>query len=131
MHVDALNNPNLNCIEVSTLMGSGSYNVDSTATLSTNCNNNCQLPTAINNRSIDGKLLLYPNPMTQSATITLPGGQDSFTLLIYNMNGKVVRSQENIVSNELIIERDHLNKGVYLYHLISASSTYSGRFIVE
>ncbi|GEM_PF-4760330 len=73
----------------------------------------------------------YPNPMTSSATIELPNDSEYYSLTIYDVLGNLVKAIENIHSKRLILEREGLTNGVYLYQLSSSNKSFSGRIIIK
>ena len=64
---------------------------------------------------------LSPNPITQTATLSLSTGIQGGTLLIYNAQGQMVGSKENLYGRTITLDRDGLACGIYLLRLIDTS----------
>ena len=64
--------------------------------------------------------LVYPNPFTETTTLTFNNpSAASASLSIYNMQGQLMRSIEDITGNQVTVERDGLAAGMYFYRLQS------------
>lgn len=74
---------------------------------------------------------LYPNPMDNASIIQFVSLQpENVTLSIYNQLGALVKQlQINTVvgKNELVIDKDNLNTGLYFCNLVSSSYEYKTR----
>lgn len=83
-------------------------------------------------RDIDA-IKVYPNPFTQSAQFVFPYQTgNSYSLLIYNMYGQVVYTNNEINSGDILIERKNLSNGVYIYQLTSFGKLIGfGKIIAE
>ena len=63
---------------------------------------------------------VFPNPFNDEATLNITNIQlKKATLEIYDVLGNRVRVMENISGNNIIINREGLNDGIYFYHLIN------------
>jgi hypothetical protein len=72
---------------------------------------------------------LYPNPFHDYATLEL--SNFPATLEIYNLPGIKVSDQE-IISNQTIIQTNHLENGFYFYFVKNSSGeTSSGKFVKD
>ncbi|KAB2813844.1 T9SS type A sorting domain-containing protein [Phaeocystidibacter luteus] len=72
---------------------------------------------------------VYPNPMKDRSVIELPEG--TFNGHIIDLSGRVVRSIDN-ASNELVIERDGLNNGIYMLVLTNdKGETNTTKFVIR
>ena len=141
----ATDNPNLTCIEVDDTIWSEtnwmmtndplvslglSPNIDSTSSFSTNCNNPCTI-TDINEHTFM-TINAYPNPFSSSTTLEFPNySQEPHTLSVYDITGNRIRMVENITSNKMVVERDDLSDGIYLFELRSATQTLNGKLVVK
>lgn len=94
--------------------------VESLATLSTSGNGN-----GIN-------VMLYPNPVTTEATLAFDNPQQKpHTLRIYDAQGRLVESIENIVTNKVHV-RENFVPGFYYYQLFDeVHMVGNGKMIVE
>jgi len=84
--------------------------------------------------SLTGTILIAPNPMTNTATMTIPNFNNSKTiepLQIIDITGKVVKSISiSNVKAEIVIERGDMKPGVYFVEL-KTDRTYRGKLIIE
>ena len=60
---------------------------------------------------------LFPNPMTDRATVLLPPSVLSVKFTLFDVLGRVVRQQDRIYNNRFDIQRQDLKAGLYLYRL--------------
>jgi hypothetical protein len=83
----------------------------------------------------DVSFLVYPNPFTTSASIVIRSAKpiENGTLIIYDLPGKEVRRLQNIKSNHVIVNREDLSPGVYLFHLYygEGKGFGAGKLVVE
>ncbi|MBK7311457.1 MAG: T9SS type A sorting domain-containing protein [Sphingobacteriaceae bacterium] len=75
-------------------------------------------------------LKLSPNPVTDILTIEHQGADKFINLNIYDLEGRLVRSQ-NVSSNKTIIDISILHKGIYFLSLIGNSVTINEKFIKD
>lgn len=77
----------------------------------------------------------YPNPCTQSTTIVLPTALESAKVIVFDTTGRVVKTKifTTIPStNEITIELDNLNKGVYHYRVSgNTKEQFQNSFIIN
>jgi hypothetical protein len=67
----------------------------------------------INNQSTT----LFPNPFTTHATLSFNESLHNATLHIYNMYGQLMQQQSNISGREIILQRENLGSGIYIYEV--------------
>ena len=60
---------------------------------------------------------IFPNPMTDRATVLLPPSVLSAKFTLFDVLGRVVRQQDRIYNNRFDIQRQDLKAGLYLYRL--------------
>jgi hypothetical protein len=72
---------------------------------------------------------IYPNPINQFSVISFQlTVKEAVTLMLYDMNGRCVRTITNNGQNsEIPIERGDLQSGTYFYELINQSKEVFGR----
>jgi hypothetical protein len=63
----------------------------------------------------------YPNPFTVETTLFSNVDLKNATLKIYNLNGQEIREEKEISGQKIIIKRNELIKGVYLYRIVQGS----------
>jgi PKD repeat protein len=80
------------------------------------------------------KLLIVPNPFTNSAEIRIRNNNatsDEFELFVYNISGEIV-IRKNVKGNLSKIDRGNLKNGIYFVRMQNKSGNYfSGRFVLE
>jgi hypothetical protein len=73
----------------------------------------------------------YPNPNSGSASIRFDNKErESFSMLMYDLTGKVVAEQKNITSSEVSIDCSALDNGIYFVTLQSAGSRFLSKIVV-
>jgi hypothetical protein len=60
---------------------------------------------------------VFPNPMTERSTFKLPPSVSKANLTLYDMFGRLVHQQPNIINPYFDLERNGLPRGIYLYRL--------------
>lgn len=97
LFIFALNNSNLNCIEVDDsvyAINNWSSNFDTAVSFSTNCNNNCSsLVNSIKNTRHDS-LTIYPNPSDGKYFLDIGNSYDLVSISIIDINGKLILNEE-------------------------------------
>jgi hypothetical protein len=82
---------------------------------------------------IDEGVSVFPNPIETSATITFsnPYGEPH-ALIVYDVQGRVVRRMDDIVNDHVIFQRNDLAGGVYFYSLSTRDELKaSGKMLIE
>ncbi|MFN8207387.1 MAG: T9SS type A sorting domain-containing protein [Bacteroidales bacterium] len=79
----------------------------------------------------DGKLLVYPNPFSETTQIEFsnPEARPHY-LMIYDLTGKLVRTEGPVNSSSFTFERKNLDKGCYLLE-IWGKQILRGRMVIE
>ena len=73
----------------------------------------------------------YPNPFTEMCKIEFPNpGQTEYHLAVYTLGGKKVREIGQITDSEIILMREDLKTGFYVFEL-RGENTYRGKFVVR
>ncbi len=67
-----------------------------------------------------------PNPMTEYTRLTVKGNLKANNISIYNIDGRLMRTYDKIIDNELIINREELPTGVYIYKANFENGQISG-----
>lgn len=93
-----------------------------TASGSTTLNNITALghPVPIDPAFEGGEISVYPNPMRKTAQIELSGlpAFSSYQLELIDAHGKLVQQSQHGAGESLLIQRDQLPAGLYMYRLI-------------
>ena len=89
----------------------------------------------VNGSAQFGELLVYPNPVSTSATIVVDINHNSSMLInIYDLTGRQVRQlSENVQKGENKIQLDlsDLRSGTYVISAVAGTNMYSQKFIVK
>ena len=77
------------------------------------------------------RLLVQPNPFSNTTVLSFnnPEGY-SYTIYITDLSGKLCLFKENITTSEYILEKEDLEKGLYLIEL-RGPKVYRGKIIIE
>jgi hypothetical protein len=116
------------CVPTSDLKaGTGPY----THSLS-NLDDNRKLITYLSEPGSITEVKAFPNPFSEMTRIEFPNPDRSeYTLAVYNMAGQKVREVRQIRDSEIILERDDLKTGFFIFRLEGENNTYWGKFIVR
>lgn len=74
--------------------------------------------------------ILYPNPVSDYISISLPEGHDKGSFLIYNVLGQII-SDDLLTSQKSNISLKSLDKGIYVYKLESGVFSKKGKIIKQ
>ena len=103
---------------------------------------NCYLPitimlenftTSIENQTSTDNFTLFPNPMTNKATLQFENKlQENCIFMMYNTNGELVRIETDITGKNIEIEKQNLMGGLYFFQVRSESKLLSsGKLVIE
>ncbi len=62
---------------------------------------------------------IYPNPITESATISTQSNEEVMSIIIYSFTGEVVRYETQLSGSEVILETRDIVSGLYFLEVIS------------
>lgn len=86
----------------------------------------------IQDNSLNENFLLFPNPFAGKATLELSGEITNGSLLILNNLGKIVQQYDQVYGNKIIISKDDLESGMYVYQLFeNGAILQQGKFIIK
>jgi hypothetical protein len=114
------------------LTGSGlpDFNTGSISNGITYCQNPCS--ETINDMSKSSfKMTIYPNPSDGEVFFEFSENPGNATLIITDIQGKIIINKSGIFSDKVIIAKGHLASGLYIYRLTSDSKQISGKLIIE
>jgi hypothetical protein len=86
--------------------------------------------TGISKSAASLELNLYPNPTTESMQLTLGDAVKSFTLSVYDVNGKLIQAQ-TLGGNRHVMETAALSPGFYVLRCTYGSSVEVARFVKQ
>ena len=92
--------------------------------------------TGVNEVNANNSVSVYPNPMTTSATVFINNyslsSVESYTFVLYDILGNVVRKIEQVQDKQFTIQRESLNQGVYFYEMLKGNSSLKkGKLIIQ
>lgn len=118
--------------DVNGLFGSSEHIYSDTLTFTT------AGPVSVSPGLIDGvSLNLYPNPFREEAYLEVIGydfiTNGPLNLEIYDLQGKMVQSKENLQEDRNVIERRGLVNGIYIYRVTSSDGILigTGRLVLQ
>lgn len=82
----------------------------------------------MSNRSNDN-ITIFPNPTNEGINIQ-PKRTDPFSIMIYNLKGQMVYSENNLKGNSYI-DSSSLNSGVYIVTIIYSEEVISKKIIID
>lgn len=127
---DAINNPNLTCIEVDDVTWSitnwtvSGENIDATASFSINCS--VGIDEQLNNINFS----VYPIPTTGNITIDL-SEFEATNVSIINSLGIAVFKAQNVTQNKLPISLTEFSNGVYFVKIQSGNEFFAQKIIKQ
>ncbi|MBK5284767.1 MAG: T9SS type A sorting domain-containing protein [Bacteroidia bacterium] len=83
-------------------------------------------PTATSDEKAFKNSTLFPNPFTTTATIKFPTDLHSATFRLYNLYGQLVQEKNNISGKEILLTRENLGSGVYVYEVTDKEKKICG-----
>jgi hypothetical protein len=131
-YFDSRNNPNLVCIQVdnpSYSNAASNWHKDSGVVYSTNCS------VGIENYYSENKVVIYPNPIVNSASIlfSIPGTRKA-SLQIFDVSGRRVATLADKIFdagvNEINWNSSEVNAGIYFLQFQTAGDFQSHKLIV-
>jgi hypothetical protein len=79
----------------------------------------------------EASLVVYPNPLTEAATIEFPNQEHSkYKMILRDLSGKAVLIKDDITEDRVTIQRGNLSPGFYSVELVG-DKTMRGRLIVR
>jgi hypothetical protein len=84
----------------------------------------------INELSVSNNILVFPNPATDNITIAIDGNNKTANITIYDVLGNIVRSY-NTSNDQLTINRDGIESGMYFITVITDNNRYSNKLIIK
>lgn len=76
---------------------------------------------------------VYPNPFNDKATLKIHPdfNGEKYTLLIFDVYGRIIQKKENNIGSEVVIERRNMKQGTYFYQLSNKDINIRGKFVVQ
>jgi Secretion system C-terminal sorting domain len=91
------------------------------------------LSVSIEEQQDDFIITIYPNPFSTSTTIKFENViGETYRLDVFNYTGKLVRSITNIADNQVTLNKENLNSGIYLVQLKNGSGlVYTEKMVIK
>ncbi|MCW3103379.1 MAG: hypothetical protein JWO09_1819 [Bacteroidetes bacterium] len=76
---------------------------------------------------------VYPNPFTDKLTVMVnTTEQEATDIFIYNLLGELVYTESNVAGKTIGLDRNAMNKGIYIYSLVQGNQIISkGKLIAQ
>lgn len=89
--------------------------------------------TSLKEESLKMEVSVAPNPMSNTATISITNANMSdYTFILTDLSGKMVKTIGNIESQSFELERGNLKNGIYLYQIVRTDGqTANGRIVLQ
>ncbi|MBK5284766.1 MAG: PKD domain-containing protein [Bacteroidia bacterium] len=82
--------------------------------------------TAINNYGLENVSSFFPNPFSHQAVISFSQELSEATFRLFNLYGQLVQEKNNISGKEIILTRETLGSGVYVYEVTEKEKKICG-----
>lgn len=87
------------------------------------CNNDCGPIEVFEDFEGTNHYSLYPNPLSETSVLKFYNPVASFhTLVIYDMYGRVAKTQQGVFGDQITINKEGLKRGIYFFKI---ASTYN------
>jgi len=81
---------------------------------------------------LETDLTVLPNPMTDKSIIVFSNPNDkNHSLSVFNIEGKIVYSKQNIITNSILLDRNDFVAGVYFIVISWSNNKLSTKLIVQ
>lgn len=89
--------------------------------------------TGINNNYNSKPTYIYPNPLHDQCIIQFDNSnKETCTLILYNLQGQIMRTINNITSDQVVFQKNELKSGSYYFELRTASRVIvTGKLAVD
>ena len=77
---------------------------------------------AVNNYN-NLKVIVSPNPLITSTTISIPNWTSSLSLSVYDMLGRVVKTMKSN-SNSILLDKENLSSGMYILKIATKNGSF-------
>ncbi|HOY30527.1 MAG TPA: T9SS type A sorting domain-containing protein [Bacteroidales bacterium] len=74
---------------------------------------------------------IYPNPSDDKVFINCDGCRNNFQMTVSDMLGNIVLSQISAGNDKIIITRDGLPAGIYIYQIVSGDQLFKGKIVLQ
>ncbi|GAA0872888.1 T9SS-dependent M36 family metallopeptidase [Gangjinia marincola] len=78
-----------------------------------------------------GDFGLYPNPAKDQVVIQSGNLNGTATIAIYDINGRIILSQDADLSNDVVLNTSSFSQGIYLVKITAEKGTFSTKLVIE
>jgi len=89
-----------------------------------------KISVTISSMNVQNRMNIYPNPILDHFVIELPDNKSFWMIELLDLQGRVIRTVHNSMSNEVIIPRDNIPPGIYLIRIYS-DEIYTEKVIAQ
>ena len=96
--------------------------------------NEIEIPTvSVSHGALENGVKVYPNPFSTQTVLAFDNTKnEEYSLQVYDMSGRMVRSESGIKNNTVVFERENLPTGMYSWKLQSESGKQiSGKMLIQ
>ena len=68
-----------------------------------------------NNLNSDVEIIAYPNPFIEETEINIYNLNSEYSISLYDIQGKVVLTMNNLKKNKLVISSENISRGIYWF----------------
>ncbi len=85
----------------------------------------------INENKLDALISVYPNPATHSIIVNTKQLENNFTIHIYDITGRLVKSEKENTAKETAIDISSIENGIYFLTVTDGKQTSTKKFIKQ
>lgn len=75
---------------------------------------------------------VYPNPFSQQTIFNFSNPKaEEYSLTLFDSKGTIVKRINQVISDFIVLKKENLKSGVYLFSLKSSSKSYTGKIVIE
>jgi len=93
--------------------------------ISTTDNASLAIGASVANGFLPASVVIYPNPISNNATINIANSGQAVTFRLYDATGRLVISIENLSNGSAPLNRNELPAGMYFYRVLNSTSVIS------
>jgi uncharacterized repeat protein (TIGR01451 family) len=85
----------------------------------------------INENKLDALLSIYPNPAANTITVNTKQLENNFTIHIYDITGRLVKSEKENATKETAIDISAIENGIYFLTVTDGKQTSTKKFLKQ
>jgi hypothetical protein len=87
--------------------------------------------TSVNNEITYSDISIYPNPATNSIIVNTKQLENNFTIHIYDITGRLIKSEKENAAKETLIDISSIENGIYFLTVTDGKQTSTKKFIKQ